>query len=132
MKASQIEHHGGQITDEVQAGAATMIRGVGLLLIFLLELAVLAVGARWGWALDAPIVVRVVAAVAVPLLLAGLWGALGSPRARVPLHPSAKRAFQAGWFVLGGGMLALLGQPWLGLALVVVWVAVTILLRRDA
>jgi hypothetical protein len=29
-------------------------------------------------------------------------------------------------------MLALLGQPWLGLALVVVWVAVTILLRRDA
>ncbi|MFE9193525.1 DUF2568 domain-containing protein [Micromonospora sp. NPDC007208] len=132
MKASQIERHGGQITDEVHAEAATMIRGVGLLLIFLLELAVLAVGARWGWALDAPTALRLVTAVAVPLLLAGLWGALGSPRARVPLRPSAKRAFQGGWFVLGGGMLALLGQPWLGLALVVAWVAVTILLRRDS
>ena len=92
----------------------------------------LAAGARLGWALEAPTTVRLVAAVAVPLLLAGLWGALGSPRARVPLRPSAKRAFQAGWFVIGGGMFALLGQPWLGLALVVVWVTVTILVRRDA
>ncbi|MCG5458236.1 DUF2568 domain-containing protein [Micromonospora sp. PSH03] len=109
-----------------------MIRGAGLLLILLLELTVLAVGARWGWALAAPTTVRLVAAIVVPLLLAGLWGALGSPRARVPLRPSAKRAFQAAWFVLGGAMFALLGQTWLGLALVVVWVAVTILLRRDA
>ncbi|GGO11655.1 DUF2568 domain-containing protein [Micromonospora parathelypteridis] len=107
-----------------------MIRALGLLLIFLLELAVLAIGARWGWALDAPTAGRLLAAIGVPLLLAGLWGALGSPRARLPLRPPAKFAFQTGWFVLGGAMLALLGQPWLGLALVVVWVVVTILLRR--
>jgi hypothetical protein len=109
----------------------TVLRGLGLLLIFLLELAVLAIAARWGWALDAATAVRLLAAIAVPLLLAGLWGALGSPRARVPLRPRAKRAFQAGWFVLGGAMLALLGYLWLGLALVVVWLAVTILLHRD-
>ncbi|GAA2193408.1 hypothetical protein GCM10009848_53370 [Micromonospora lupini] len=109
----------------------TVLRGLGLLLIFLLELAVLAIGARWGWMLDTPTAVRLLAAIAVPLLLAGLWGALGSPRARVPLRPPAKRAFQAGWFVLGGAMLALLGHLRLGLALVVVWVTVTILLRRD-
>ncbi|MFC5923846.1 YrdB family protein [Micromonospora vulcania] len=108
----------------------TVLRGLGLLLVFLLELAVLAIGARWGWALDAPTAVRLLAAIAVPLLLAGLWGVLGSPRAPVPLRPPAKRAFQASWFVLGGAMLVLLGQPWLGLALVLVWVAVTILLRR--
>ncbi|MFI7609284.1 DUF2568 domain-containing protein [Micromonospora sp. NPDC049366] len=108
----------------------TVIRGLGLLLVFLLELAVLAIGARWGWALDAPSAVRLLAAIAVPLLLAALWGALGSPKARVPLRPSAKRAFQGGWFVLGGAMLALLGHAWLGLALVAAWVAVTVLLRR--
>ncbi|MET8305896.1 YrdB family protein [Micromonospora sp. NPDC005173] len=107
-----------------------MIRALGLLLVFLLELAVLAIGARWGWSLDAPTAGRLLAAVGVPLLLAGLWGVLGSPRARVPLRPLAKHTFQAGWFVLGGGMLALLGQPWLGLALVVVWAVVIILLRR--
>ncbi|MGC4768491.1 YrdB family protein [Micromonospora sp. DT44] len=98
----------------------------------LLELTVLAIGARWGWALDAPAAARLLTAVAVPLLLAGLWGVLGSPRARVALRPPVKRAFQAGWFVLGGGMLALLGQPWFGVWLVAAWVAVAILLRREA
>ncbi|MEU8391578.1 YrdB family protein [Micromonospora sp. NPDC048843] len=110
----------------------TVIRTLGLLLIFLLELTVLAVGVRWGWSLDAPTAVRLAAAIGVPLLLAGLWGAFGSPRAGVRLPPPAKYAFQAGWFVAGGGMLALLGYWWLGLALVVVWAVVTILLRRPA
>ncbi|WP_422738079.1 YrdB family protein [Micromonospora sp. WMMD729] len=113
-------------------GSVGPIRGLALCLLFLLELAVLAVGVRWGWALGAPLPARLLAAVAVPSLLAGLWGALGSPRARVPLRPPAKRAFQAGWFVLGGVMLALLGQVWLGVGLVVVWVAVTVLLRGAA
>ncbi|WBB66247.1 YrdB family protein [Micromonospora sp. WMMD812] len=106
-----------------------MIRGFGLLLVFLLELAVLVIGARWGWAMDAGVPIRLLAAVAVPLLLAALWGVLGSPKARVPLPAPAKHAFQAAWFVLGGGMLALLGRPLLGVALVAVW-AVTVTLLR--
>ncbi|MET8120327.1 DUF2568 domain-containing protein [Micromonospora sp. NPDC005189] len=108
-----------------------MIRALGLLLVFLLELVVLGVGARWGWSLDAPTAGRLLAAVGVPLLLAGLWGVLGSPHAQVPLPSLAKHTFQVGWFVLGGGMLALLGKPWLGLALVVVWAVVTILLSLS-
>ncbi|MEH1167161.1 DUF2568 domain-containing protein [Micromonospora sp. CPCC 205539] len=110
----------------------TVIRGLALLLIFLLELAVLAIGVRWGWSLNAPTAVRLAAAIGVPLLLAGLWGALGSPRAPVSLPPPAKYAFQVGWFVVGGGMLALLGHAWLGLAVVVVWAVVTFLLHRAA
>ncbi|MFC4019615.1 YrdB family protein [Micromonospora sp. GCM10011542] len=108
-----------------------MIRGLGLLVIFLLELAVLATGARWGWSLDVPTAGRLLAALAVPLLLAGLWGALGSPRARVPLRPPVRYGFQASWFVVGGAMLALLDHPWIGLALVVVWAILIILINRT-
>ncbi|SCL63653.1 Protein of unknown function [Micromonospora citrea] len=102
----------------------------GLLLLFLLELAVLAVGGWWGWALDAGTPVRVAAAVAVPLLLAALWGVFGSPKARVPLPAAGKHAFQAAWFAAGGGMLALLGRPLAGVALVVSWALTVALLRR--
>jgi hypothetical protein len=109
-----------------------VIRALGLLMIFLLELAVLAVGARWGWSLDAPTAGRLLAALGVPLLLAALWGVLGSPRARVPLRPPAKHGFQASWFVLGGVMLALLGRPWIGLALVVLWAVLIILINRTS
>ncbi|MFI6261049.1 DUF2568 domain-containing protein [Micromonospora sp. NPDC051006] len=107
-----------------------MIRAFGLLLLFLLELAVLGIGAWWGWALDAATPVRLLAAAAVPVLLAALWGVFGSPKARVPLSAPAKHTFQAGWFVLGGGLLALLGRPLLGVALVAVWAVTVTLLRR--
>ncbi|MGC4787134.1 YrdB family protein [Micromonospora sp. DT178] len=105
------------------------MKALGLLLLFLLELAVLAVGGWWGWTLDAATPVRVGAAVAVPLLLAALWGVLGSPKARVPLPAAGKHAFQAAWFVAGGGMLALRGLSLAGVALVVAW-AVTVTLLR--
>ncbi|SCL62069.1 YrdB family protein [Micromonospora peucetia] len=103
------------------------MKALGLLLLFLLEVAVLVVGGWWGWTLDVVTPVRVGAAVAVPLLLAALWGVLGSPKAHVSLPPAGKHAFQATWFVAGGGMLALRGLPLLGLALVLTW-ALTITL----
>ncbi|MGS2613267.1 YrdB family protein [Micromonospora sp. LZ34] len=103
---------------------------LGLLLLFVLELAVLVVGGWWGWTLDAGLLVRLGAAAGVPLLLAALWGVLGSPKARVPLRPAAKHAFQAAWFAVGGTLLALLGRPVAGVALVVVWAATVTLLRR--
>jgi hypothetical protein len=106
-----------------------VIRALGLLLLFLLELAVLVVGARWGWARDAGPAVRLLAAVAVPVVLAALWGVFGSPKARVVLPAAGKHAFQAAWFVAGGAMLASLGRPLLGVALVVVWAATVTLLR---
>ncbi|MFC0503671.1 DUF2568 domain-containing protein [Micromonospora costi] len=108
-----------------------MIRGLGLLLLFLLELAVLVVGARWGWAVHGNLALRLLAAVAVPAVLATLWGVFGSPKARVVLRAPAKQAFQAAWFVAGGGMLALLGRPLLGLALVLVWAVTVTLLRLS-
>ncbi|SCG76442.1 Protein of unknown function [Micromonospora echinaurantiaca] len=103
---------------------------LGLLLLFVLELAVLVVGGWWGWTLDAALPVRLAAAVGVPLLLAALWGVLGSPKATVPLRPAAKHAFQAAWFVVGGVLLAVLGRPVAGVALVVAWAVTVTLLRR--
>ncbi|MER7331092.1 MULTISPECIES: YrdB family protein [unclassified Micromonospora] len=102
-----------------------------LLLLFLLELAVLAVGGWWGWSWDVGTPARLAAAVAVPLLLAALWGVFGSPKARVPLPAAGKHAFQAAWFVAGGAMLALRGWPLAGVVLVVVWAFTVALLRRS-
>lgn len=103
---------------------------LGLLLLFLLEMAVLVVAGWWGWTLPAATPARLFAAAGVPLLLAALWGVFGSPKARVRLSPTAKHTFQAVWFLAGGGLLALLGQPVAGAALVATWAVTVTLLRR--
>ncbi|MGN9776117.1 YrdB family protein [Micromonospora sp. H33] len=103
---------------------------LGLLLLFLLEMAVLVVAGWWGWTLAASTAVRLLAAFGVPLLLAVLWGVFGSPKARVRLSPAAKHAFQAAWFLVGGGILALLGWPLAGAVLVATWAVTVTLLRR--
>ncbi|RKN31162.1 YrdB family protein [Micromonospora musae] len=109
----------------------TPIRALALLLLFLLELVVLVIGARWGWAVEAGLPLRLLSAVAVPLLLAALWGVYGSPKARITLPLPARYGFQAAWFVAGGAMLAALAGPLLGGALVAAWAATAALVRAT-
>lgn len=105
------------------------MRALNLLLAFLLELAVLAAAAWWGATLDVGWPVRLLAGLGAPLLLAALWGILGSPKTPVRLPEAAKYGFQAAWFFVGGALLALVGQPAIGVALVLVWVVNIVLLR---
>ncbi|TDC39516.1 DUF2568 domain-containing protein [Micromonospora sp. 15K316] len=105
------------------------VRALALLLLFLLELAVLVIGARWGWALETGLPLRLLSAVAVPLLLAALWGVYGSPKARITLPVPARYGFQAAWFAAGGALLASLAGPLPGVALVAVWAATAALVR---
>ncbi|MGW5670414.1 YrdB family protein [Micromonospora sp. NPDC003776] len=92
-----------------------------LTLIFLLELAMLAAAARWGFTLDAGWPVRLLAGIGAPLLLAVVWGVFCSPRANVALPAPAKLGVQAACFVTGGLLLALSGWPVPGAVLVVLW-----------
>ncbi|RZU71842.1 uncharacterized protein DUF2568 [Micromonospora kangleipakensis] len=100
-----------------------------LALIFLLELAMLAAAAWWGFTLDAGWSVRLLAGLGAPLLIAVVWGTFCSPRATVSLPAPAKMAVQAACFVTGGVLLALAGHPVPAVLLVALWAVDKTLLR---
>lgn len=104
--------------------------GVHLALRFVLELALFASFAIAGASLDAPVVVRVLAALtgaAVPVLVWGRWMA---PRSHHRL-PDPRRLY-AEWvlFALGGAALWAVGTPFTGTILVVAGTTNAVLLRR--
>ena len=89
-------------------------------------LAALAYG---GWHVPGPVGVRVLAAVALPLLAAIVWARWVAPRASHPL-PDPRRLVPE-WVVFGGGTVALVltGHPILGVVLAVLAAANRLALR---
>lgn len=63
----------------------TVVRGVILTLRFLLELAMLAAFAYWGFWAGSRLWESILLAVAVPAVVAVVWGSFMSPKARFPL-----------------------------------------------
>ena len=84
--------------------------GLWLTAAFLSECAALAALALGGWSLPAPVPLRFVAAVGMPLAAAVLWGLVAAPRAPVR-HRAAAALVKV--VVLGSGVLALVltGHP---------------------
>ncbi|MEU4078335.1 hypothetical protein DEJ45_02230 [Streptomyces venezuelae] len=104
-------------------------------LAFLLELAALAVLARWGWESAEAIVLRLVLAVAAPAAAAVLWGLFAAPRARFRVPLAVVLAVKA--LVFGAAALALDtldGPVWAGCfaAVALVNTALATLDRRAA
>ena len=85
---------------------------------FLSELAALAALAAWGWSASASTGLRVLLAVAAPLVAAVLWGLFAAPAAPVGIAALTVVVKVA---VFGAGTLALLatGHPKLAVALAV-------------
>lgn len=82
-----------------------MVKGVNLLVTFLLELGVIAAAAVWGFTLDAGVLVRVVAGLATPALFVLMWALFGAGSSpRFPLRGTWRLALELIWF--GGGALA--------------------------
>jgi hypothetical protein len=83
---------------------------------FLSELAALGALALWGWSAPGPTAVRILLAVAAPLVAAVLWGLFAAPNATRG-GPALTLAVKVA--VFGAGTLALLatGHPWLALTL---------------
>jgi hypothetical protein len=98
----------------------TVVQGANLALRFLVELAVLGALAFWGFRLEGPVLVRVVAGISAPLAAAVVWGVFAAPRAAVPLPAGATLAVQL--VVLAAGVVALAraGRPDLAVVLAVV------------
>jgi len=84
----------------------TAVKGANLLMMFLLELGVLASVGYWGWTLDANLAVRLLAGIGGMALFIGVWAIFGAANgARIPLHGYSRALLEILWF--GGGAAAL-------------------------
>lgn len=101
----------------------TVLKGANLLVMFVLELTVLGAAAWWGATVDAPVPVRIFAAVAVPTVFIVVWALFGAAAdARFPQTGWRRAVLELIWF---GGAAVLLGLAWAPIAGVVmfaVWV----------
>lgn len=109
------------------------MRSLNLLVVFLLELAALVGLGLWAWS-TAPDGWRWPAALALPAVVAVLWGVFLSPRARVRLPRTLTVGARSAVLVAGGLGLGIAGHPVAGVV-VLVLVAVTSVLalvwRQD-
>lgn len=111
------------------------IKVANLTLRFALELAALAALGYWGFTLDQPLWVRVVAAIAAPLLAATIWGTFVSPKATRRLVDPSR--FGVEMLIFGAASLALwvAGQTNFALALILLYLfnrALIVLLGQQA
>jgi Protein of unknown function (DUF2568) len=106
------------------------MRAFNLGLRFVLELCALAALAYGGWRVPGPVWLRIVAAIALPLLAAAVWGRWVAPRASHPI-PDPRRLIPE-WTVFGGATVALAvtGHYLLGVLLAVLAVANRVALWR--
>jgi hypothetical protein len=106
---------------------------VNLALRFLLELAALAAVAWCGWELGGSTAARLALAVVFPLAVAFVWGTFIAPKARVTVSRAVWLALQIAIFVVAALALAAVWSPWVGIALLLVFVAnLLLLLKLDS
>jgi len=96
------------------------LRAVNLAVRFVVELASLAALAYWGWHDSETTAVKWLLAIGAPVVWAVLWGLFASPKARYPLHPGARIAFEVAAFGAAVVALASAGRPGLALLLAAV------------
>ncbi|MFC0861239.1 YrdB family protein [Sphaerimonospora cavernae] len=102
----------------------TAVKGVAAGLMFLLELGVLFSVGRWGFTLDAGIVVRILLGLGTPAVFATLWGLFAAGgKAPYQLHGLARAAFEVVWFGGGAAALAASGMVTAGVVFAVLYVA---------
>lgn len=105
-----------------------VLKGLNLLIRFLLELCMLAAVGYWGFKTHSTWAMKIILGVGLPILIALLWGLFIAPRAIYPLTGISYLVVEL--ILLGSGALALFtsGQPKLGWAYVVILVLNTVLI----
>ncbi|MFG3619322.1 YrdB family protein [Nocardia sp. NPDC047654] len=86
------------------------VKALNAVLMFFLELSVLASAGYWGFTANAQWPIKVAAGIGAPVLLGVLWGlfaAGGGSNATFPLHGPARMLFELAWF--GAGAVTLYG-----------------------
>ena len=82
-----------------------ILKGLNLLVRFLLEICMLAAVGYWGFRTGSGWVVRVLLGIGLPILIAVVWGMFVAPKAMYPLHGAAHLAL--GFILLSSGAAAL-------------------------
>ena len=95
---------------------------------FLLELVALSAVGWWGWQSGGSTFGRVALAVALPLVVALVWGAFIAPKARFDVSRVVWYGLQVVIFGAAALALASVWSPWAGIAFALVVIANTALL----
>jgi hypothetical protein len=106
----------------------TILKSINLALAFLLELALLAAFAYWGFQSGNSTLEKFLLGIGLPLLVALIWGTFMAPNSARRLQGGAYLALKALLFGLGVAALMAAGRTTLGVAFAVVVVINTILL----
>jgi Protein of unknown function (DUF2568) len=103
-----------------------ILKGMNLLVRFLLELCLLAAVGYWGFKTNSGWAMKLIFGIGLPILIAVLWGLFIAPRATDPLRGLSYLALEL--ILLGSGAVALFasGKPTLG------WVYTIILVVNKA
>ncbi|WP_327139613.1 YrdB family protein [Nocardia sp. NBC_01327] len=100
----------------------TVLKGANLLLMFVLELCVLGSAGWWGFGLDAPILVRIVAGIAAIAVFVAVWAIFGAAHdARIPVRGWKRAVLEIVWFGGAGVLLGFAWTPIAGLVLFLLW-----------
>jgi hypothetical protein len=91
-----------------------ILKGLNLLVRFLLELCMLAAVGYWGFTTQSGWVMKIILGIGLPLLMAVIWGLFLAPRATHPLRGVTRELLEL--LLLGSGAVALFanGKPTLG------------------
>ena len=82
-----------------------ILKGLNLLVRFLLELGMLAAVGYWGFKTGSGWVLKALLGIGLPILIAVVWGMFVAPKAIYPLHGPAHLAL--GFVLLASGAVAL-------------------------
>lgn len=106
-----------------------MLKGLNLLVRFLLELCMLAAVGYWGFKTHSSWLLKILFGIGLPLLIAVLWGLFVAPKATYPLSGASRLALEL--LLLGSGAASLFasGKPTLGWTYVIVLLVNEVLLK---
>jgi hypothetical protein len=110
------------------AGSLTILKALNLALTFLLELAMLAAFAYWGFRAGPTPLARLLLGIGVPLIVAVLWGLFMAPRAARRLQGTAYMLTRSLLFGLAVAALAAAGMIAAAIVFAVVSLINTVLL----
>ncbi|GAB2538781.1 YrdB family protein [Nocardia heshunensis] len=100
----------------------SVLKGANLLVMFLLELAVLGSAIWWGATVSAPMVVRILLAIAAPAVFIVVWALFGAAKdPRFPQKGWRRIALEVVWFGAAALLLGLACTPIAGVALFAIW-----------
>lgn len=102
-----------------------ILKGINLLVRFLLELCMLAAVGYWGFKTQSGWVLKITLGVGLPILIAVLWGLFIAPRATYPLSGASRLAVEL--ILLGSGAAALFAIDKANLA----WIYIIILVINE-